>query len=91
MLLSSETFFTEENPKKMSAHKYFYITYCGVDLLVEIFVGKVNRLGIFIEQNSMAYKMYVDLAANETLLPIEQCLFTKLQNLCFALNCTILD
>ena len=70
-------------------HIIILYQYCRVDLLVEISVGKVNKFA-HMKQNSVAYKMCVKLAAHETLLPNEQHLFTKFQNLCFALNCTIL-
>ena len=49
----------------------------GFDLLVEICVGKMNKLHALMKQNFVAYNMCVDLAAHETLLPIEQYLFTK--------------
>ena len=58
--------------------------------LVENCVGRGNKFACM-KQNSVAYKMCVYLAAHETLLPIEQCLFTTFQTLCFTLNHTIFD
>ena len=49
----------------------------GVDILVAICVGKVNKMHAFMKQLSVAYKMCVDLTAHEILLPIEQSLFTR--------------
>ena len=78
-----------EKIQKCEHMNNFYINIVGVGL-VENCVGNVNKYACM-KQNSVAYKMCVYLAAHETFLPTEQCLFTKFQNLCFALNCTILD